>query len=148
MKIITISYPLAVVLSLSLNFACSNSTQNETKDLKDAKADVVDAENNLEQAKKDSAEEYTKYKTVVLFTLTENEKKIAALKEKRKTESATARTKYLKELDALEQKNDLLKSKINLYNNGAKDKWEAFKKGFNQEVDDLGKSISALATKN
>jgi hypothetical protein len=62
--------------------------------------------------------------------------------------SLTARTKYLKELDALEQKNDLLKSKINLYNNGAKDKWEAFKKGFNQEVDDLGKSISALATKN
>jgi hypothetical protein len=147
MKIITISYPLAIIMALSLNFACTNSTKNETEDLKDAKENVVDAEINLEKAKKDSVEEYNKYKTVVLFTLTENEKKIAELKEKRKSESATARAKYLKELDALEQKNDLLKSKMNMYNNGAKDKWEAFKKGFNQEVDDLGKAISALATK-
>ena len=147
MKTSTISYALVALLTVSSIIGCSNSTEKETEDLKDAKENVVDAQNNLEKAKQDSAEEYNKYKTVVLFTLSENEKKIAELKENRKSESANSRAKYLKELENLEQKNDQLKSKMNMYNNGAQDKWEAFKKGFNQEVDDLGKAISALATK-
>ena len=147
MKIKTISYSLAALLAVSLFIGCANSTENETKALKEAKEDVVDAQINLEQAKKDSAEEYDKFKVVALSTLTENEKKIAELKEKRKSESADARAKYLKELNALEVQNDQLRVKMTNYNTGAKDKWTAFKAGFNQEVDDLGKAISALATK-
>ncbi len=147
MKTSTIFKAVTAFLFLNISVGCANSTDKETEELKDAKENVVDAQNNLDQAKKDSAEEYNKYKTVVLFTLSDNEKKIAELKEQRKSESAKSRAKYLKELDELEQKNDLLRSKMNLYNNGAQDKWEAFKKGFNQEVDDLGKAISSLATK-
>ncbi len=147
MKTITTRYALLSFLTLFICTGCSNSPEKETEALKDAKENVVDAKADLVEAKKDSADEYNKYKTVVLYTLTDNENKIKALKEERKSESAKARAKYLKELDELEKKNAELKSKMNLYQDGPKDKWEAFKKGFNHEVDELGKSISALATK-
>lgn len=147
MKTIIKRFTLLSIVTLFIATGCSNSPENETEALKDAKENVVNAQADLAIAKKDSVEEYNKYKTVALYTLTDNENKIKALKEERKSESANSRDKYLKELDALEKKNAELKSKMNLYQDGPKDKWEAFKKGFNHEVDELGKAISALATK-
>lgn len=147
MKTIITRYTLLSIVTLFITTGCSNSPEKETEALKDAKENVVNAQADLAVAKKDSADEYNKYKTVTLYTLTDNENKIKALKEERKSESANARAKYLKELDALEKRNAELKSKMNLYQDGPKDKWEAFKSGFNKEVDELGKAISALATK-
>ncbi len=147
MKTIITRYTVLAIFTLFIATGCSNSPEKETEALQDAKENVVDAKADLVEAKKDSADEYNKYKTVVLYTLTDNENKIKALKEERKSESAKARATYLKELGELEKKNAELKSKMNQYQDGPKDKWEAFKKGFNQEVDELGKSISALATK-
>jgi hypothetical protein len=147
MKTIITRYSILALFTVVFATACTTSPEKETEALKDAKENVVDAKADLDQAKKDSADEYNKYKTVTLYTLTDNENKIKALKEERKSESATARAKYLKQLDELEKKNAELKLKMNQYQDGPKDKWEVFKKGFNHEVDELGKSISALATK-
>ncbi len=147
MKTIITRYSILAFFTVVFATACTTSPEKETEALNDAKEKVVDAKADLLEAKKDSAEEYNKYKTVVLYTLTDNEKKIEELKEKRKSETSTSRAKYLKELADLEKKNAELKSKMNMYQDGPKDKWEAFKKAFNQEVDDLGKAISALATK-
>jgi cell division protein FtsB len=64
-----------------------------------------------------------------------------------KTASKKFKAKYEKEVAALEQKNIELKKKISEYKYDGKDKWEEFKRGFNQDLDIVGKAISDLFAK-
>jgi len=48
----------------------------------------------------------------------------------------------------LQLKNTELKLKIENYKQGASQKWELFKVDFNNDLDQLGKSISKMANNN
>jgi hypothetical protein len=76
-----------------------------------------------------------------------NEKRIGELQVKIKASSRKLKVKYDKEVVVLEQKNADLKTKINEYKYESKDKWEEFKKGFNRDMDDVGKGIKNFFTK-
>jgi hypothetical protein len=41
-----------------------------------------------------------------------------------------------------------MKNKLNSYKDDGNDKWKTFKMEFNKEMDDLGKSIKDLTTKD
>jgi hypothetical protein len=47
----------------------------------------------------------------------------------------------------LERKNIELKNKIREYKYEGKDKWEEFKKGFNRDVDIVGKALKNIFAK-
>ena len=55
---------------------------------------------------------------------------------------------YYKQLENLQLKNTELKLKIENYKQGASQKWELFKVDFNNDLDQLGKSISKMANNN
>ena len=48
----------------------------------------------------------------------------------------------------LKAKNNNLKAKLNDRKDNAQSSWESFKQNMNEEMDELGKSISEMAQKN
>ena len=76
-----------------------------------------------------------------------NEKRIDEFKVKIKSTSKEYKAKYDKEVVALEHKNTDMKRTINEYKFESKDKWEEFKRGFNNDMDVVGKSIKDLFAK-
>ncbi|WP_026993815.1 hypothetical protein [Flectobacillus major] len=127
---------------------CNTSPEKKEAKVEEAKADVVEATKDLQQARSDSVNEYRKYKVEAETRLAENERIIGEIEEKLKTEDAKTRASLEKDLNVLNQKNADLKFKIQNYEEGPKEKWGIFKQNFNRDMDALGKSISSLAEKN
>ena len=143
MRIVMIACVATIVM-----ISCNNSPEKKAEKVEDAKEAVVNATNDLDKARQDSADEYNQYKTASESRIRENDSLLVVLKARIKEEKKDARTAYEKEVNTLEEKNEKLKKQINEYKESDKSKWESFKLSFNQEMDELGKSISALAHKN
>ena len=128
--------------------ATITSCNSSSEKVENAKADVVDANVNLNKAIQDSINEYKKFKTASEMRIDENEKKIAELKEQIKAEKAETRSMKESLLTELAIKNAKLKANIAEYKETGKDKWDAFKLSFNKDLDEVGKSISTMAETN
>lgn len=134
---------IALVVITSCNF----STEQKAETLEKAKANVEEATQDLDIARQDSAE-YANYKIESEKRLRENELLIADMKDKMKSERQESMVKYKKQLDSLDMQNSQLRNNMHTYNSQGKANWESFKKGFNKELDALGKAISQLAERN
>ena len=55
---------------------------------------------------------------------------------------------YAKRINELEEKNREIKEKVNTYKNDASNDWEAFKKEYNSDMDDLGRSLRNFTVDN
>lgn len=135
---------IACIMIFGMSY-CKNSPAEKAENVENAQEDLNKAENNLQKAVQDSTNEYARYKIESEAKLKENDLKIARLKAKLKNDKAEIRTKYEKQLVELELKNSKLKTSIADYKETDKNKWEKFKTNFNQDMDELGKSISRMA---
>ncbi len=138
---------LAVLVSISVS-SCNKSPKAKEADLNDAKQEVENAKEDLDEAKIDSVVAFNKYKSSIQIKLVENEKVITDLKAKIGDKDRKTQTLYYKQLENLQIKNTELKLKIENYKQGPTQKWELFKVDFNNELDNLGKSISNTANNN
>jgi hypothetical protein len=131
---------LAVLVSISIS-SCNKSPKAKEAELNEAKQEVENAEVDLDEAKTDSVYAFNKYKSSIQIKLVENEKVITDLKVKIEDKDRKTQTLYYRQLENLQIKNTELKLKIENYKQGPTQKWELFKVDFNNELDDLGKSI-------
>ena len=138
---------LAALVSISVP-SCNKSPKAKEADLNDAKQEVENAKEDLDEAKIDSVVAFNKYKSSIQIKLVENEKVITDLKAKIGDKDRKTQTLYYKQLENLQIKNTELKLKIENYKQGPTQKWELFKVDFNNELDNLGKSISNTANNN
>ena len=129
-----------------LGIAGCNSPKQKAEKLENAEENVIEAQQELNEAVIDSTNEYDRFKAESEAKLIANDVKIAALKDQLKTDKKEIRTKYEKQLTELEQKNAKLKSNIAEYKETDKSNWEKFKESFNEDLDALGKAISGIAT--
>ena len=129
-----------------LGIAGCNSPKQKAEKLENAEENVIEAQQELNEAVIDSTNEYDRFKAESEAKLIANDVKIAALKDQLKTDKKEIRTKYEKQLTELEQKNAKLKSNIAEYKDIDKSNWEKFKVSFNEALDALGKAISGIAT--
>ncbi len=138
---------LVTIVSISIS-SCNKSPKVKEAELNEAKQDVENAEEDLDEAKTDSVYAFNKYKSSIQIKLVENEKVITDLKAKIEDKDRKTQTLYYRQLENLQIKNTELKLKIENYKQGPTQKWELFKVDFNNELDDLGKSISTIANNN
>jgi hypothetical protein len=138
---------ILLIVSTVVITSCNFSTEQKAATLEKAKANVAAASQDLDIAREDSAE-YANYKIESGKKLRENELLIADMKDKMKSERKETTVKYEKQLDSLSRQNSQLRNNMHTYNSAGKANWELFKKGFNKELDALGKSISQLAERN
>lgn len=94
-------------------------------------------------------DEYKTYRTEQEKKIAENEMQIAELRAKKDKVKKENLAKYDAEINKLEQKNkDLKKRIVKNYKNEGKEKWEAFKKEFNHDMDELKRSLQNLFKDN
>lgn len=148
MKIFTIKNAFALVIIGGSVLACNSSTEKKAEKVEDAKEQVIQATEALDKARMDSANDYMAYKLASEKQIRENNEKILELKEKIKEEKAEMRKENQEALTDLDHKNEKLKQRMQEYKESDKASWAEFKLKFNQDMDALGKSISALAQKN
>ena len=132
-KIILLSV-VTVFMAGSMFMSCQSSSEKVNK----AKEDVVQAKQELNQAIKDSIVQFKKESNQKIGA---NEKMIGELKAKLVTGKKEMKATYEKSLAALEQKNNLLKKKLNDFNDDEIDKWNSFKTEFSGDMNDLGTAL-------
>ncbi|HEX5169486.1 MAG TPA: hypothetical protein VFW11_09945 [Cyclobacteriaceae bacterium] len=120
----------------------------ENKKAGEAREDLLEAQNDLREAKVDSAADFQKFKAEAELKISENDATIATLKEKSWNENKDTEQKYEEKVVVLQQKNDLLKKKIKESDGTKTSKWSSFKREFNHDMDDLGRAIKDVGVDN
>ena len=128
--------------------SCNNSPTAKEEDVKEATQDLIDAEADFDQAEFDSINDFNTFKESIQIKLAENQSVINDLKSKISSKGKVNRDIDEVEINKLEKRNTELKLKIENYEQGPEQKWALFKVDFNNELDDLGKSISNMADRN
>ena len=141
MKKIIVTISAATLIAGSVFTGC----QTSEKKVDDAKKNVVEAKYELNQALKDSIQDF---KSKSESRIADYEKAIVELKANIAKEKTENRSYYEKELAILEQKNKDLKIQLIDYKEENEEKWNSFKKEFNKDLNDLGQSFKNLMTKD
>ncbi|HBD25334.1 MAG TPA: hypothetical protein DC020_00665 [Flavobacterium sp.] len=128
--------------------SCNNSPTAKEEDVQEAAQDLIDAEADLEQAEYDSISDFNTFKESIQLKLVENQNVIDDLKLKITSKGKVERDIDEVEINKLEKRNTDLRLKIENYEQGPEQKWELFKVDFNNELDNLGQSISDMADRN
>lgn len=113
----------------------------------DAKEDLSDAKEDLAKARQDSVDDVAKYKVIWANQISKNEDLIAEYRltiDKMKDKEAKAKAK--KDADELERKNNEMKAKLEKSDKDSN--WDKFKREFEYDMDQLGKSIADLFKDN
>ena len=131
---------------------CKSNSDKEA----DAIENVQDAAENLDAVTDDvnrdaitkaNDAEWQTYKEEANKTIADNVARIAELKSAMKKPGKTFDAVYAKSIDALEERNTSLKTKISDYENNQTD-WESFKREFDSDMTGLGEAFKDLTVNN
>jgi len=136
---------MSVIVTVFIAGTMFVSCQSSAEKVDQAKENVVDAKQELNQAIKDSIVQFRKESAQ---QITAYEQSIADLKAKIATEKKDVKATYEKSLEELEQKNELLKTKLNDFKDEETDKWESFRDEFRKDMQDLGSAIKNFTVNN
>jgi hypothetical protein len=133
-----------------------SSCDSSKKDSEKAEAKLNDAANDLTEARINeqsdslklvSAEEWELFKQSTESKIKDHEIRIEFLKKTLKA-SRTKQTKEISEkIDALEEKNRVLKTRLDNYDKTQSD-WAKFKKDFGYDMDELGNALKNFTIPN
>ena len=133
----------AFIFLLSIS-SCDTSKEKVEK----AEKNVIEAKDNLDTAKKNYQADIDNYKRITADRIAANEKSILELNAKVAKEKKEAKADHLQKVAELEKKNEDMKKKLENYKAEDNDKWTVFKIEFNNEMDNLEKSIKELISKD
>ena len=92
---------LAALVSISIS-SCNKSPKAKEAELNEAKQEVENAEEDLDEAKTVSVYAFNKYKSSIQIKLVENEKVITDLKAKIEDKDRKTQTLYYRQLENLQ----------------------------------------------
>jgi len=130
--------------------------QTSAEKVDSAQTKLKDAKMDLKQEQKDSiaaaqktanAAAWMAYKNEQDAMIAANEKSITELKAIKKAKGKALDAMYVKEVDALEQKNKDLNNRIIAYDKDQSN-WEVFKAEFSRDMSELGTSLRDFTVKN
>lgn len=139
-----------LTLAITLVMAGTSLTAIGQQNRKAAKArkEVAEAKRDLREAKIDSAADYQRFNTEAEVQIVENDKKIAELRAQKANDNREIREKYNKQVLALEQKNNSLKTKIKGSAYTKTDKWASFKREFSHDMNEFGRAFKDIVVNN
>ena len=124
--------------------SCDNSPERKAEIVLEERKDLADAKEDLYKAIHDSIADYNTIKTDAETRIKAYDNKIAELRVTVQLEKNPLRAAQENALNEYALKSAKLKSSMMEYNERGNDNWTAFKTRFNNEMDELGKSIDAL----
>ena len=121
------------------------SCRSSVKKVEKAQENVVEANQKLNQALKDSIQQF---RTESENRISIYEKDIVEFRARIANEKKDNKSKYEKKLAELDKKNIEMKKKLADYKYEEQAKWEIFKAEYNHDMDQLGQSFKDLTVKN
>ena len=143
MKNSTILFSVMLLAGASIFQSCESSTEK----VKDEQENVREANEDLEEAKRENEADIAKFREEQLVAIAENEKSIQDFKIKIASDKK-ASAAYKDEILNLEMKNQMLSQKMDGYQGDSKETWEAFKTEYKHDMESFGKAFKDLTTKN
>jgi len=135
----------ALAVTIFIAGAILTGCQSSAKKVENAQDKVIEANQELSQALKDSIQQF---KTESELKISANEKSIAEFKAKIKNEKKENKAAYEKKLAELEQKNSDLKKKLDEFKDDSKANWKTFKTEFSNDMNELGQALKDFTVKN
>ena len=148
MKKSVLAITVILLFTGSMFSGCNTSNdkvENARDQVKAAQGNLLEANNELYQARIDSISQFKKESEE---KISNNEKYIAEFKAKIANEKEADKAKYEKTLAWLEQQNNNMKKKLADYNDEGQEKWTSFRNEFNHDMDEFGKSFKDLTKNN
>jgi hypothetical protein len=150
MKPVNFTFTMAILLmAMSILAGCQLMSTKEgsvpdtviltRQDLQDLQDDANKAAEKVVMAK-----EWNNFKMDADITIRNNAICIAEIRVKLEKTGTTPDQVYVKKIDRLEQQNKDLKRRIKVFQEDQSD-WESFKLEFNQDLDELGRSLKDLS---
>jgi uncharacterized protein YicC (UPF0701 family) len=132
--------------------------QSPAQKVDNAETNLNDANQNLKDAKADevvankkavAAEEWKAFRAETEIKIKDNEARITELRAKKKSTGKTLDEAYTQRIDTLEQKNLGMRTMMDDYESTKiSSDWEEFKREFNHDMEELGKSLKNLTVSN
>lgn len=137
-KVLTIS----ALFSMAFLTACSSSSEK----LEDAKEDVTEANEKLDEAEQAYLNDIEEYKRETAAKIAANDQMIAdfeLLSAKEKKENSA---EYQKKVAELKAENEAMKTKMDNYTAQGNEQWVEFKEEFNNDMAELGRALNDFRT--
>jgi predicted nucleic acid-binding Zn-ribbon protein len=141
-------YFIIAICALVAGFVITSCRDTREKNLEAAKENATAANQDLNNAQAAYEKEWANFKAGAEVKISDNQKRIDAIKADFKSAKIKAKVKYEKDVSVLEQKNDELKKKISDYKYSGLEEWAKFKQGFNRDLDSVGTTISDIFSKS
>lgn len=145
---VVISVAFFTITFLSGCYSREKKLENADDRLQEAKMEVLNAEEALEETISDSISNYQQFKMDAEQNILAYEKSIAELKLKIAGTRIENRAEYEKKLAELEQKNTKLRHKLSDYKEDEQAKWASFRAEFVRDLDELGQALKDFTVKN
>lgn len=142
------SIPTLAVAFFLLVFAGFTSCESPQKKVDDAQSEVEAANKALEVANAEYIAEVEAYRQEKAVAIAANDSTIVAVRLRMANEKKNVKADYEKTIADLEQRNRVLKAKMDNYNDEGKERWESFKQEFNRDMDELGTALKDLTVDN
>jgi hypothetical protein len=134
-------------ITLATGSVLTSCMSSEDK-VENSKVQVENAQENVDEAKRQQAENEAQFKFEANQQITANEQLIADLKLYSKNKKAEVKAEYDKSINDLETQNEVLKARVEAQKEANDEKWESFKTEFKHDMDELGKSLRDLGKDN
>ena len=131
---------IAIVIAGTVFTGC----QSTEKKVENAKENIVEAKQELDQIVKDSIQEF---RVESAKKIADHEKSISEFRKRIAKEKKANRNKYESKLAELEKKNSDLKKRLDDFKEESQDKWITFKMEFSSDMYELGDAFKKLTTK-
>jgi hypothetical protein len=125
-----------------------NSYGQQNKKAEKERKNVAEAQQDLMEAKADSAASLKNFNEKSELEIAENQKKINALKTKKISHDKETDATYDKKVLALEKQNSELKKRISSSGKTKTNAWYSFKEDFKRDMDKLVENIKDIEFKN
>lgn len=128
------------------SLSIKQNVQDEKQDPKTKTSDTKTAKPIATESGK-STEEYQKFKRESIDKMSENDMRIAELRKEKSSDDKEVKARYDKKIDALEKRNQELKTKLTNYKY-EKSNWQTFKQEFKHDLDGLGNAFKDFTVRN
>jgi hypothetical protein len=137
-KVLTIS----ALFSMAFLTACSSSSEK----LEDAKEDVTEANEKLDEAETAYMNDIEEYKKETAAKIAANDQMIADFQVLSEKEKKANSAEYQKKVMELKTENEAMRSKMENYTAQGNEQWVEFKKEFGNDMVELGRALNDFST--
>lgn len=143
-KIIITTFIITAFTSIT---SCNETTKVKADNIGKTEQKLITVDVEKKESNIDDEIAYNSFRMETNKILSENEMRIKQLKTKILTQRSDIRRQYEKDIDALREENEKLRSDLNAFTYSTNEGWQQFKTVVEKDINRIGKTLSTQTEK-